>query len=200
MKLRKILILLFFMFTLGVVGVDAATYNMILETQSLSVDENSNVDIFITLDNINGTTNGLNGCLADLKTDSNIVINSIENMNGWEVTQGNRLLLDGSNVFNRTQIAKINATVKGETILSLTNITSPILYLGIILPVSTLKILKPKKAVSFFDTLCVTITIDIKIIANITSFSNIFHAVLMIFIFILTSLLLFVTYIFQFFL
>ena len=57
-----------------------------------------------------------------------------------------------------------------------------------------------KKAVSFLDTLCVTIIIDIKIIATIISFSNIFHIVLMIFITILTSLLLFVTYIFQFFL
>ena len=46
----------------------------------------------------------------------------------------------------------------------------------------------------------VTIVIHIKIIAIITSFSNICHIVLITFIFILTSLLLFVPYIFQFFL
>lgn len=123
MKKQNILILILSLF-LFAKNTNAANYDMILETKSLEVTENSNVTIYITLNNISGISNGLNVCEATITNDSNITINSITGINGWTVTQGEKLIFDTTaGALIKTQIAQIEATVTGESKVNLTNIT-----------------------------------------------------------------------------
>jgi len=106
------------------VNVDAASYNMTLNTATQEVLKDSAVDIYINLNNINGITEGLNVCEFNLDYDSTkISINSISGENNWNVTQGEKIIVDSSNsVTTNSNIVKINANVLDNNVITLKNI------------------------------------------------------------------------------
>lgn len=106
------------------VRVNAASYNMTLNTTSQEVEKDSVVDIYINLNNISGITDGLNVCEFNLDYDSSkITINSISGENNWNVTQGEKIIVDTSNsVTTNSNIVKINAKVLDNNIITIKNI------------------------------------------------------------------------------
>lgn len=106
------------------VKVDAANYNMTLNTSSQEVEKDSVVDIYVNLNSISGITDGLNVCEFNLDYDSNkITINSISGENNWNVTEGEKIIADTSNsVTISSNIVKINAKVLDTNIITIKNI------------------------------------------------------------------------------
>jgi len=106
------------------VKVDAASYNMTLNTTSTEVVKDSVIDIYVNLNNITGITDGLNVCEFNLEYDSNkMTINSINGENDWNVTQGEKIIVDSSNsVTTNSNIVKINANVLDNNVITLKNI------------------------------------------------------------------------------
>lgn len=117
-----LLIILSIMF-IGV-KVNAASYNMTLNTATQEVVKDSVVDIYVNLNSISGITDGLNVCEFNLDYDSNkITINSISGENDWNVTQGEKIIADTSNsVTTTSNIVKINAKVLDTNIITIKNI------------------------------------------------------------------------------
>ena len=117
-----LLIILSIMF-IGI-KVDAASYNLTLNTSSTEVEKDSVVDIYVNINNIRDITDGLNVCEFNLDYDSNkITINSINGENNWNVTQGEKIIVDSSNsVTTNSNIVKINAKVFDSNIITLKNI------------------------------------------------------------------------------
>ena len=106
------------------VKVNAASYNMTLNTATQEVVKDSVVDIYVNLNSISGITDGLNVCEFNLDYDSNkITINSISGENNWNVTQGEKIIVDTSNsVATNSNIVKINAKVLDNNIITIKNI------------------------------------------------------------------------------
>lgn len=106
------------------VKVDAASYSMTLNTSSQEVEKDSDVDIYVNLNSISGIMDGLNVCEFNLDYDSNkVTINSITGENNWNVTQGEKIIVDSSNsVTTNNNIVKINAKVLDSNIITLKNI------------------------------------------------------------------------------
>ena len=95
--IKKVTLLIFLGIMFLVVKVDAASYNMTLNTATQEVVKDSVVDIYVNLNNISGITDGLNVCEFNLDYDSNkITINSISGENNWNVTQGEKIIVDSS--------------------------------------------------------------------------------------------------------
>jgi len=117
-----LLIILSIMF-IGV-KVNASSYNMTLNTTSTEVVKDSVIDIYVNLNNITGITDGLNVCEFNLEYDSNkMTINSINGENDWNVTQGEKIIVDSSNsVTTNSNIVKINAKVLDSNIITIKNI------------------------------------------------------------------------------
>lgn len=106
------------------VKVDAASYNITLNTTNTEVEKDSVVDIYVNLNNISGITDGLNVCEFNLDYDSSkVTLNSITGENNWNVTQGEKIIVDSSNsVTTNTNIIKINAKILDSNIIILKNI------------------------------------------------------------------------------
>lgn len=105
------------------IKVDAASYSMTLNTASQEVEKDSVVDIYVTLDNINGITDGINACWFNLNYDSSkITINSITGENNWTVTKGTNIVVDGNSVTTKNNIAKINAKILDNSAITIKDI------------------------------------------------------------------------------
>lgn len=122
--MKKIISLTIYMIMFIGIKVDAASFDMTLNTSTTEIKKDSNVDIYITLDNINGFADGLDTCVLNLDYDlTKITINSITGENNWEVTYGTNLLLESDNsAKTRTNIAKINAKIIDTSALIIKNI------------------------------------------------------------------------------
>lgn len=107
------------------VKVNAASYSMTLNTDSTEIQKDTNVDIYIKLNNINGITEGLNVCELKLAYDNTkVTINSIKGENDWNVTEGEKIILDSStSVKTESNIAKINAKILDSTTITINNIS-----------------------------------------------------------------------------
>ena len=117
-KILKILICILF---LTCTKVNASSYSMNLSSSITNVKEGEEVSVSISLNNISGIPNGLNACQASLSS-SNVSINNIIG-NGWNITNGNILIMDSSNsVTSSATIATIKATINGAGSITISNI------------------------------------------------------------------------------
>lgn len=121
---KKICLLIILSIMFMEIKVDAANYNINLKTNSLEVEKNSLVDVYVNLNSISGITDGLNVCEFNLDYDTTkITINSISGENNWNVTQGEKIIVDTSNsVTTNTNIVKINAKVLDNNTITIKNI------------------------------------------------------------------------------
>lgn len=104
------------------IKVFAANYEMVLVGDGI-VKTNENSDIYVRLKNIN-ISEGLNVCEGKLEYDSTkLTVNSISGENGWNITNGDKIIFDNSNsIKSDSNISKINISLKDDTTLKITNI------------------------------------------------------------------------------
>lgn len=112
------------------IDVNAQSYNMILNSSVQEVEKGSIVDIYITLDNINGIPDGLNACMFNLEYDSSkieIITNNdklLLGQNGWDGVEGENIVWDkksGSST-TKTNIAQISAKILDSSSITIKNI------------------------------------------------------------------------------
>jgi len=116
-KVFEIIICLLF---LSSINVNAASFSMNLSGNT-NVKVGEEVNVSVSLNNINDIPNGLNACQATL-TSSGLSINSVSG-SGWNVTSGNILIMDSSNsITSSGTIATIKATVNSAGSITISNI------------------------------------------------------------------------------
>lgn len=121
---RMLPVLLALCFLFAILNVKASSYTMTFNTSTKTLQKNSNVDIYVLLSNINGISNGLNVCEFELGYDEEkVTINSIIGENNWNVTQGEKIIVDSSNpITTNSNVVKINVKVMDSNTLTIKNI------------------------------------------------------------------------------
>ena len=123
MKFNKKIFLILTILIIGIKNVNASSYTLDLETTNLNVEKNSKIDISIVLKDINDIANGLNVCEASITNTNGIKVDSITGLNSWNITLGDKLLLDSNvGITSNTTIATINATINDTGTITLSNI------------------------------------------------------------------------------
>lgn len=123
-----LLIILSIMF-IGV-RVEAASYSLTLNTATQEVVKDSVVDIYVTLDNINGIPEGINACNFNLEYDSTKIEiiknngNSLIGENGWNGAEGESIVWanQSTSATTKTNIGKISAKIIDNGTITIKNI------------------------------------------------------------------------------
>ena len=123
MKNIKYVVLVIISLIIFNIKVNAASYDMILEKDSGTISKGSNVDLYVTLKNISGISDGILTCEFSLENGTNVTINSLTGVNSWNVTEGEKIVIDTTpGVTSNTRAVKINATINGDSTLKLTSV------------------------------------------------------------------------------
>ena len=120
--MKRILKIITILLMFEVVKVNAASYGMYLNSSNSTVSSGEEVSVDISLGNINGIDLGLNVCEANISF-SGVDILSISGINGWNVTNGSKLIIDSANfIKSSSSIAQIKLKVNNEGNILLSNI------------------------------------------------------------------------------